>query len=119
MDATHFFRTALPALAQARPEVFLSTQARVAVLLRDDGSPLVGWTIAFGDAESPVREGADRDAELVVSFTSSAFTSFLEGDLDVAQAAKEGAVAADGDVELLARLGYLLQGADPQTRGGM
>jgi hypothetical protein len=119
MDATHFFSTALPALARSRPEVFLSTKARIAVLLREEGAPLLGWTITFGDIDHPIREGADQDAELVISFTIAAFQSFLEGGLDVTRATKEGAIAADGDVELFARLGYLLQGAEQHARGGM
>jgi hypothetical protein len=107
MDVAYFFEEALPALARDRPEVFAGSSARVCV--RELGGR--SWTVRFSDVNTPVVAGDDIDAELVISFSPEALEAFVGGTLDVTEAAANGAIGYDGDIELLTKLGYLLQGA--------
>lgn len=108
MDAARFFDTALPQLAQEQAPLFAALHGRITFIVHDVGA----WTVRLGDADTPVKHGVERDADLVLSFHKGAFADFLRGALDIKQALNDGDIAHEGDLTALTRFGRLLQTAD-------
>ncbi|MGV3621202.1 MAG: SCP2 sterol-binding domain-containing protein [Archangium sp.] len=102
MIATWFEKT-LPALLVSRFDDFLAVDGEIAFTVGGQS-----WTLSFADVEEPVKAGASKEATLKLRFTEAAFTSFIEGTLDVPNAVRGGEVKASGDLELFATLATLM-----------
>ena len=85
MDAQRFFTVAVPSIIARNFEQFISQSGKIACKVKGVGS----WTLDFGNADDPVKEGFDARSELKIWFTEQAFDAFLSGRLDAKVTCKE------------------------------
>ena len=100
-----FFDETIPLLVRSKPSAFSTLNGRICFRVRavDD------WTLDLGNTEKPVISKASVDADLVLSFTSNAFSEFIDGTLDIEKRLAKGEIAFDGNVQLLEKFGWFMQ----------
>ena len=100
-----FFNTTLPHLVESKSAAFSTLQGSICFRIRT----VDNWTLDLGNVDSPVQSAINPDADLVLSFTATAFSEFLDGTLDISERLSAGEIAYDGDVQLLEKFGWFMQ----------
>lgn len=105
VTALNAFIGAVAGAIEEKPAAFMRSKGRIALALSDDRSV----TLRLGDAREPLRWEADPDAELKLRTSSPVLRRILDGSVDAPGELASGALALEGNIELLPPLFQLLE----------
>lgn len=106
MSAERFFTVGLPTMVCQGAEQFITMSGNIAFDVKGVG----GWTLHLGKLDQPISLGAKRSSDLWLSFSEAAFSSFVDGTLEIRRALYKKEMSFSGDTSLLEKFGFLLSG---------